>query len=292
MIQSLPITAVGPQGAKSRSDDVIVEAPLLIRLGHTKYDNGGAQLSWHDLVVTMRTPGHDAELAIGYLVAEGIIEHPSQVTDVTVGPYQDPTSQDGGASVEQDQPMSWPGVEPMVASVTLEPSTQISEACLTRRTLASASCGICGKTALSDLLKRTAFPVAEPAKFPLTLSGLKAVGSQTRRHQPLFQRSGGVHSCGLFSAKGDFVAMFEDVGRHNAFDKLVGHLCRADKLPAKDHIAWLSGRVSFEMTQKAIMAGIGTIVAVGAPSQLAVHLARQAHIRLVGFADGARFNIY
>lgn len=286
-----------------RPDEVIVEAPLLIRLGHTRFNDGEPQLDWHDLVVTMRSPGDDEGLAMGFLVAEGIIEHRSQVAAITAGPYT-PLETVGGTAEDlaeglaegpgeaSDWAAAIPGGEPGMVTVTLEPSVQISATCLNQRRLASSSCGICGKTALGDLLKRTAFPRTALADSPLSLELLARIDSQTRGHQPLFQRCGAVHSCGLFTASGECIAMFEDVGRHNAFDKLVGYLCRKDQLPAGELIVWLSGRVSYELTQKAIMAGVGTLIAVGAPSQLAVHLANQARIRLLGFADGRRGNVY
>lgn len=269
-----------------RPDEVIAEAPLLIRLGYTT----DGQLIWHDLVVTMRTPGDDARLALGYLMAEGIIEHRSQVAAITEGVYvpEDEGEGKGNAAEASDWPL---GAEPKVVAVTLEPSYQISPTCLTQRLLASSSCGICGKTALGDLLKRTAFPrSALPA--PPSAEILARIDGQTRRHQPLFQRCGAVHSSGLFTAGGEFIAMCEDVGRHNAFDKLVGFLAETERLPASELIVWLSGRVSFELCQKAIMAGVGTLVAVGAPSQLAVYMAQKARIRLVGFANGRRYNVY
>lgn len=271
---------------ESRRDQVIVEAPLLIRLGHTTFAEGQPVLNWHDLVVTMRTPGDDARLAIGYLIAEGIIEHRSQVADIRESVYRE----EGASTAATASP--WPEPQPAMVAVTLEPSCQISATCLNQRRLASSSCGICGKTALSDLLKRTPFPRSSlPAAEPRP-ELLAAIDSQTRLYQPLFQRCGAVHSCGLFTAKGQFVAMFEDVGRHNAFDKLTGYLCQQEQLPPGEWIVWLSGRISYELTQKAIMAGIGTLVAVGAPSQLAVYMAQKAHIRLIGFADGKRFNVY
>lgn len=282
-----------------RPDEVIVEAPLLIRLGHTRYSDGEPRLDWHDLVVTMRSPGDDKGLAMGFLVAEGIIEHRSQVATITAGPYVPLGSIEETRAAVAEEPgegSDWaaaiPGGEPGMVTVTLEPSVQISATCLNQRRLASSSCGICGKTALGDLLKRTAFPRPALADSPLSPELLARIDSQTRGHQPLFQRCGAVHSCGLFTAKGEFIAMFEDVGRHNAFDKLVGYLCAKDQLPAGKLIVWLSGRVSYELTQKAIMAGVGTLIAVGAPSQLAVHLANQARIRLLGFADGRRYNVY
>lgn len=292
-LAGVAITAYRAANAESnagerRSDEVIVEAPLLIRLGYTP--DGGTQLSWHDLVVTMRTPGDDRRLAVGYLLAEGVIEHRSQVAAIAVGPYVDPQPPEGNGGAEPAY--QWPAVAPAVVTVTLEPSCQISETCLRQRAIASSSCGICGKTALADLLRRSSYPLTGYSQTELSLELLAKIDRQTRAHQPLFQRCGAVHSCGLFTAEGALVAMFEDVGRHNAFDKLVGYLCEREELPAKDSIVWLSGRVSYELMQKAIMAGIGAVVAVGAPSQLAVHLAKTAHIQLAGFADGRRFNLY
>lgn len=284
-LATVPIEAWRDDGLIQRPDEVIAEAPLLIRLGYTK----ASELIWHDLVVTMRTPGDDARLALGYLIAEGIIEHRSQVAAISESVYE-PEDVEGQA--QREEASDWPqGAEPKVVAVRLEPSCQISPSCLNRRLLASSSCGICGKTALGDLLKRTPFPQKELPAAP-SAELLARIDGQTRRHQPLFKRCGAVHSSGLFTAAGEFIAMFEDVGRHNAFDKLVGFLAETERLPASELIVWLSGRVSFELCQKAIMAGVGTLVAVGAPSQLAVHMAKSARIRLLGFADGRRFNMY
>lgn len=296
------------QGSVPRDDEVIVEAPLLVRLGyHGKAAAEGATLlKWHDLVVTMRTPGHDALLAIGTLISEGIIEHASQIAQLTEGVYVSRELDQGNSSIIPEEGgvegvvpgvdctlWSAMGPEPAQVEVVLEPSTQVSETCLRQRLLASSSCGICGKTALGDLLRRTSFPrKAFPPKAP-SPEVLAAIDATTRAHQPLFARCGAVHSCALFDCDGRLLDVQEDVGRHNAFDKLVGGLGQRDELGAREErIVWLSGRVSFELVHKAIMAGVGTLVAVGAPSQLAVNLADRAHIRLIGFSDGRRYNTY
>lgn len=296
-LANVVVEAVKAGRSVTRLDEVIVEAPLLIRLGHTSFVEGKAQLTRHDVVVTMRTPGEDEWLALGYLLAEGIIEHRSQVASITCSPYRalSPAPGEAPAAAEPhlSQQRGWPAAQPAMVEVTLEPSTQISANCLRRRQLASSSCGICGKTALEDLVRRSSFPRRQLPQRKPSEELLREIDRLTRPNQPLFARCGAVHSCGLFTEDGELIGMFEDVGRHNAFDKLVGYLCAEDNLPpSEERIVWLSGRVSYELMQKAIMAGIGTIVAVGAPSQLAVHLAEQAHIRLIGFADGRRFNLY
>lgn len=309
-LAAVPTTAYREgQGHVPRDDEVIVEAPLLVRLGYHTAELGEAMadsmaekgLKWHDLVVTMRTPGQDALLAIGTLISEGIIEHASQVAQLTEGPYMSREVAKEGqqelahedSAVEDCALWTAMGPEPAQVEVVLEPSTQVSETCLRQRLLASSSCGICGKTALDDLLRRTSIPrQAFPPKAP-SPELLAAIDATTRAHQPLFARCGAVHSCALFDYDGRLLDLQEDVGRHNAFDKLVGGLGQRDELGgSEERIVWLSGRVSFELVHKAIMAGVGTLVAVGAPSQLAVNLAERAHIRLVGFSDGRRFNTY
>lgn len=302
-LATVPTTAYREgQGTVPRDDEVIVEAPLLVRLGYHAQAaaEGSTALKWHDLVVTMRTPGCDALLAMGTLISEGIIEHASQVAQLTEGIYmsrevasedQHELPQDTGA--EDCALWTAMGPEPAQVEVVLDPSTQVSETCLRQRLLASSSCGICGKTALGDLLRRTSFPrQALPPKAP-SPELLAAIDATTRGHQPLFARCGAVHSCALFDYDGRLLDLQEDVGRHNALDKLVGGLAQRDELGgSEERIVWLSGRVSFELVHKAIMAGVGTLVAVGAPSQLAVNLAERAHIRLIGFSTGRRFNTY
>lgn len=239
----------------SREDAVAVEAPLEIRLrlrGETS-----------PFSVTLRTPGHDEELALGLLFAEGVVRGRADVEAVA--------SEDDVVAV--------------TLAAHVQPPTQ-------SRTLAStAACGACGKTSLADLEVRPAapLPAVRPRLSPSLVHGLPA---RAREAQPSFAATGGVHGAALFSNDGRLLCAREDVGRHNAVDKVVGTRLRAGHTRNEDAILVLSGRAGFELVQKALMAGIPTIVAVGAPSTLAVELATKADLTLIGFARDGRFNVY
>jgi len=236
-------------------DDLAAEEPLEIRLG------GRA------VAVTMRTPGHDAELAAGFLVTEGIV-HPADVAGV-----RECRSEEGDGGV---------------ADVLLRPGASPSGG-WQRNFYATSSCGVCGKASI-EAVRVAAGPVADgPA---ITESVLKALPDRLREAQRVFDRTGGLHAAGLFTPDGDLVVLREDVGRHNAVDKVVGRAALDGGLPLSDRILLASGRASFEILQKALVAGIPVVAAVSAPSSLAVRLARESNMTLIGFLRPGGFNVY
>ena len=253
-----------------RPDELAVEEPLEIRLGYS----AAGQRVQQSISVTMRTPGQDAELAAGFLLSEGIIRGP--------------------ADIEFIRPCG-PAVGPLklhnVVRVELSPDVIVDLKRLERHFYTTSSCGVCGKTSLEalqvsatpDLLvDRPLFSVDIVHRLPLKL----------REAQAVFDHTGGLHGAALFTVEGELLGLREDVGRHNAVDKLIGSELLAGRLPLRDKIILVSGRASFELMQKALMAGIPILVAVGAPSSLAVELARRFKMTLIGFARDGRFNIY
>ncbi|MEO1170816.1 MAG: formate dehydrogenase accessory sulfurtransferase FdhD [Myxococcota bacterium] len=245
-------------------DAVAIEEPLTIQLARS------ADLL-HDesvLAVTMRTPGHDRELAVGYAYNEAIIEGPEDLLSVRERGPLDPAS---GAR----------------RSVLLElaPTVNVDWTGLNRHSVVNSSCGVCGKTLLDAA---EIVPVSGKARF--TRSALLSWADRARKAQGLFHRTGGIHAVALFDTESQLVAVREDVGRHNAMDKLTG--AYMERVPWSDHGLLLSGRASFELLQKAARVGVPVVAAVGAPTSLAVETAQRAGITLVGFLRDRRFNIY
>ncbi|MBP8256774.1 MAG: formate dehydrogenase accessory sulfurtransferase FdhD, partial [Opitutaceae bacterium] len=220
-------------------DVVAVEEPLEIRLGERA------------LAVVMRTPGNDRELVAGFLATEGIVRHRNEILDLVH------CSQESAA-------------EPNVMTAHLSPGITTDWERLSRNTFASSSCGLCGKVSI-DSIRSKALPLAT-ASVP-SRAVLQKITHGLRDRQHGFALTGGVHASGLFSADGDLIALREDVGRHNALDKVIGWALLADRLPLSECILVVSGRVSFELMQKALMAGIPTVAAVSAPTSLAVDFA-------------------
>jgi FdhD protein len=229
-----------------RTDEVAVELPLEIRL------NG------EPVAVTMRTPGHDFELAAGFLYGEGIVSGPPELT----------LPADLAANIVD-----------AVAPAAVAPSA--------RRFYTTSSCGICGKGALEEVEAIAAVVSGGPTVSRSLLAGLP-----DRLAQPGFDRTGGLHATGLFSASGDALAVREDVGRHNAMDKVIGWALLSGELPLSESMLCVSGRLAFELVQKAARAGAPILVGVGAPTSLAVELAEDRGITLAGFARGGRANVY
>jgi FdhD protein len=247
----------------TRPDTVAAEEPLEIRLG-------GAPLA-----VTMRTPGHDFDLVHGFLLTEGVIGGCDDVAGLRYCNSVDPDGRNTYNVVDVDLA---PGVEP--------PDTALD-----RNFYTSSSCGVCGKASIDAIRTRTRFDVAaDPVRVPL--AALLALPDRLRAAQEVFEKTGGLHAAGLFTSDGELVALREDVGRHNAVDKVIGDAVRAGRLPLSGHVLMVSGRSSFELTQKAAMAGVPVLAAVSAPSSLAVELAREAGITLVGFLRGDGCNVY
>ena len=256
----------GSAPALERGDDVAVEEPLEIRVATR--DNGEAVS--RTVAVTLRTPGEDLELAVGYLHAEGVIRDARDVVSLRV------FSTTAGSSV---------------ARVELRPGTSVAWQKLERTGAISSSCGACGKTSAESVraLMMSRCDASRPIIPAQLLHSLQAL---VRARQPVFARTGGLHAAALFDASGRLLLLREDVGRHNAVDKVVGAGVLAHALPWRDHVLFLSGRVGFELVQKAAAAGIGVIAAVGAPSSMAVEGARACGITLAGFVRDERFNVY
>lgn len=249
----------------SLSDALAVEEPLEIRVSFCRQ---GIRVS-RPVSVTMRTPGADAELAVGFLLTEGVIA-------------------DGGGIAGVDQAEGKGGSRRVEVRLSdhVEPDVRPLE----RNFNVSSSCGVCGKASIDAVVSRA--PDLDPERPALVLATLVQLPERLRAAQPTFDETGGLHAAGLFTAEGELTAAFEDVGRHNAVDKVVGHeLLRVRAVPA-DRILVLSGRAGFELVQKALMAGIAAVVSVGAPSTLAVELARRHGQTLVGFVRGGRANVY
>jgi FdhD protein len=217
----------------------------------------------------MRTPGHEDELAVGFLVSEGLVA-PGAVSHVTIDDPATAARPDDRVTVHLTAP--------------LDPAT-VAE----RHTVATASCGICGKASIDDVVRR-----CDPLPDGPTVSAtrIRALPHALRAAQETFEATGGLHAAGLFSAAGELLTLREDVGRHNALDKVIGERALAGALPLHGTIGVVSGRISFELVQKAAAAGIPILVAVGAPTDLAVRTAQAVGMTLVGFVRGDRANVY
>ncbi|MDT7709166.1 MAG: FdhD protein [Pseudonocardiales bacterium] len=258
-----PVLHIDAGGSTRRQETLAAEEPLEIRVD-------GKPLS-----VTMRTPGHDIELAHGFLLTEGVIGGSS---DVLAARYCDSVDDAGRNTYNVLDLALAAGVEPP------DPS-------LERNFYTTSSCGVCGKASLDAVKLKTRFsPVADPvAVTPATLSTLP---DSLRAAQKLFDSTGGLHAAGLFTADGELLVAREDVGRHNAVDKVLGWALLDGRVPAAGTVLMVSGRASFELVQKAVMAGVPVLSAVSAPSSLAVELAMDAGVTLVGFLRGETMNVY
>ena len=260
------VTSVRKDGSLATKPDVLVtEEPLEIRAE-------SLQQEAQSIAVTMRTPGHDFELAVGFLFTEGMIKRADDVRTVRYCQLPD--------SAEQQFNV-----------VTVSLTVQFDEALSRRGMVTSASCGICGTTSIEQLAQITSR--IDLATGPvMTAQMLTQLPDIIRKAQPTFDRTGGLHAAGLVDASGQTYCVREDIGRHNAVDKVIGNAVLDSKLPISNHALVVSGRLSFEIIQKAAMAGIAFIAAVGAPSNLAVETAEDLGITLVGFVRDGTANIY
>ena len=249
--------------AKIVSQDLIaVEEPLEIRLSFIQQRIRQEK----SISITMRTPGNDKELAIGFLFTEGIIENRNQISSINTAFSNSVT-------------------------IRLNDDVETDIKRLERNFYTSSSCGICGKSSIDSIITTQGIPPQNAiAKYKSSL--LYKLPEMLRSNQNVFEQTGGLHACGLFDESGRLTLLREDVGRHNALDKLIGAAFLDGDLPLENKLLVLSGRASFELIQKATMAGIPLVAAVGAPSSLAVQLAEERHITLVGFLKKERFNIY
>lgn len=245
-----------------REEYLTVEEPLEIRL------------SGRSLATIMRTPGHDAELALGFLLSEGLIQHPEDAIEVHT------------ASDTEGLPLA-----NVVEVILREPlMSELVASASQRHFTVSASCGLCGKDSIAELLCRAA-PVTED-HFQISATSVYALPDRLRQAQAVFTHTGGLHAAGLFDMRGELCLLREDVGRHNAVDKLLGRGIRERALPYSHYLLLVSGRTSFEIIQKALRARIPCIAAISAPSSLAVELAEQSGITLIGFLRAREMNVY
>ncbi len=262
-IKSVVARTITPGQNLERQDVLVREEPLEIRIKH----GAGDQRRQLSIAVTMRTPGDDEELAIGFLFTEAIIQHIEQVLAIK-------------------------RLEENTLSVELVPSLRVEEERLTRHLFTSSSCGVCGKASLDAVHTVSCYyPVkGHPLVRPEVVYTLP---DTLRAAQSTFESTGGLHAAGLFDAVGRLLLLREDVGRHNAVDKVIGAALRnAYPPPFRDFLILVSGRAGFELVQKAAMAGIPVLAAVGAPSSLAFDLAESSGMTLIGFLRDERFNIY
>ena len=264
------------------ADDVLaVEEPLEIRLAH----GPASARKVRAISVTMRTPGNDAELAAGFLFSEGVIRDEGGIDAITVLGSEEAASLRLGDAISFSQ-----RVGSNVVTVELLPHVEVSPSTLQRNFYMTSSCGVCGKASLLAL--RSVCPPRRRNDFAIDAATLRGLPDQLRSSQGIFDQTGGLHAAALFAADGTMDSLREDVGRHNAVDKLLGAALLEDRLPLRDRVLLLSGRTSFELLQKALMGGIAMVASVGAPSSLAVQVAREFDITLVGFLRENRFNVY
>ncbi len=260
------VRVVTDEGVDTRTDTLATEEPLEIRLA--------AGPSTRTVAVTMRTPGSDFELAAGFLYAEGVLRARDDIRRIRY--CIDPT-------VDAEQQYN-------IVTVDLTRADLPDLATLDRSFFTSSACGVCGKASLDALRLRGHDRVAPgPA---IDAGVLAALPQRLRAHQGVFEATGGLHAAALFTAGGDVVAVREDVGRHNALDKVIGWALLEGRVPLRDHLIMVSGRASFELVQKTLAAGAPALCAVSAPSSLAVDVAREFGMTLVGFLRGDRFNVY
>ena len=249
----------------TRPDTIAVEDPLEIRVNGT------------NLTTTMRTPGHDIELVHGLLLAEGLIRDASEVS----------TARYCAGAVGPDNQNTYNVLELDV--VPTNPRRELNLVSVQRNLPTSSACGACGTTSIEQLMDKKGWPIEPITPDPRMIITLP---EKLRERQKMFDKTGGVHAAGLATLDGELLVVREDVGRHNAADKVIGHMLMNGRLPLRDTILVMSSRASFELVQKAAMAGIPGVIAVGAATSLAVDAARDAGMFLAGFVRGNKFNHY
>jgi FdhD protein len=251
---------VGEGRVQWRGDDVVTEEPLEIRI------------LGQPIAVTMRTPGNDFDLAVGFLLTEGLVQRPDQVRAIRTCSWKE-------------------SGEMNVVDVELSADAPRFDPAAARNFYTTSSCGLCGKASIEAIRTRLPWEVRDdPLRVVPEL--LAELPSRLRAAQRVFERTGGLHAAGLFDAQGELVCLREDVGRHNAVDKVIGWAGTERRLPLRSHLLMVSGRASFELVQKALMGGIPMIVAVSAPSSLAVELGEESGMSVVGFVRDGGMNVY
>ena len=261
-ILTVPVQKVDGESSQPFQDLLAIEEPLEISIGEKPVS------------VTMRTPGHDFELAVGFLFTEGILQGADQIASVgrsagNVNPRQTANS----------------------VNVALTPGVEVDFDRLRRNFYTTSSCGVCGKASIAAI-EAQGCPVLPRNSLTVESSVIHRLPDALRREQATFDRTGGLHAAGLFDSVGNLLALREDIGRHNAVDKLIGAEVLDSRTPLFNRLLLVSGRASFELVQKALMAGIPILAAVGAPSSLAVETAQRFNMTLLGFVRDGRFNIY
>ena len=252
------------------SDQLAAEEPLEIRVGYEL----GSQRQHRTLSVTMRTPGHDEELAAGFLLTEGLIHTKDDLLGIIPCPDVQKAEEAGN-----------------VVRAELATGVKVDFQAMERHFYTSSSCGVCGKTSI-DAVRTASCPVLPAAGPYLSGATVHQLPEKLRAAQAGFEQTGGQHASALFSPEGELLLLREDVGRHNALDKVIGAALLAGLLPLHQHVLLVSGRVSFELVQKAAAAGIAVLAAVGAPSSLAIQAAESFGMTVLGFVRNERFNIY
>lgn len=246
------------------ADDMLAqEEPLEIRMVH------GPDRTTKSISVTMRTPGNDPELATGFLYTEGIITNYSEVEKAY------------NTLVDEN-----------IVCVEIKPEVELKLSSLERNFYTTSSCGVCGKSSIDAIKTNCRIGLSNTINKPIAPEVLYKLPATLRQQQEIFESTGGLHASALFDLEGNMITLREDVGRHNALDKLIGFCLKENLLPLENYILLLSGRASFELIQKAMMAGIRVVAAIGAPSSLAVDLAKESGMTLAGFLKENRMNIY
>jgi len=268
-VDPVSIKRVSGENHSQENDLVVVEEPLEIRVGYGQ-ENDRRQTS---ITVTMRTPGDDEHLCLGFLYSEGIINSSSEVLSAKY--CKNVTVENGGDNVMR---------------VELAPEVAFNPKDFQRNFYTNSSCGVCGKASI-DHVKQICEPISD-LKFNLSREVILGLPQSLEATQDVFKHTGGLHGCGLFNIQGELLLHKEDVGRHNALDKLIGSLLITNQMPVEQKVLMLSGRISFELVQKGVKAGIAVIVAVGAPSSLSIDLAREYGVTLIGFLKEKGYNIY
>jgi len=264
-------------------DSVAVEEPLEIQLVY----GAAGDRRVKSISITMRTPGNDDELAAGFLMTEGVVRDVTHIASIGVLS----TVHTAPRSTADSRKMSVPsGLRSQVIRVELLPEIEVSMSTLERNFYTTSSCGVCGKASLLAL--RTLCPRRQRDNVTIHSDVLSSLPQKLQWSQEVFRKTGGLHAASLFTANGQLHSVREDVGRHNALDKLLGEAFLQDAIPLRDFLLLLSGRASFELLQKAVMGGIPMVAAIGAPSSLAIEVAREFSITLIGFLRPESFNIY